>query len=39
MSMSEETRKIIDEVDATMHLEDMSLTADDMEMFRGRIKF
>ena len=34
MSMSEETRKIIDEVDATMRLEGMPLTADDMEMLR-----
>lgn len=32
--MSEETRKIIDEVDATMRLEGMPLTADDMEMLR-----
>lgn len=34
MSMSEETRKIIDEVNATMRLEGMPLTADDMEMLR-----
>lgn len=32
--MSGETRKIIDEVDATMRLEGMPLTADDMEMLR-----
>lgn len=32
--MSEETRKIIDEVNATMRLEGMPLTADDKEMIR-----
>ncbi|WP_455684235.1 hypothetical protein [Thomasclavelia sp.] len=32
--MSGEIRKIIDEVDATMRLEGMPLTADDMEMLR-----
>lgn len=32
--MGGETRKIIDEVDATMRLEGMPLTADDMEMLR-----
>ncbi|WP_155849097.1 antitoxin VbhA family protein [Candidatus Stoquefichus massiliensis] len=32
--MSEETRKIIDEVNATMRLEGMPLTDDDLEMLR-----
>lgn len=32
--MSEETKKIIDEVNATMRLEGMPLTAGDLEMLR-----